>query len=152
MIRLSELYNMIFIIGTILAIIMLIITIILFIKFNIPKVIGDLTGLSEKKGLKNMRVTNINVSQKRIKQDSKKKTKTNDQVYELAQNKNVEKGGNVHLTEKLNEENITMELRQEPVIGTTESKETEVLSDVELENVYFDIEKDITEIHTNEII
>lgn len=62
-----EIYRYVFIGGAALSVIMLIVSVTLFFGFNIPNVIGDLTGSNARKGIENIRNRNQITGQKTYK-------------------------------------------------------------------------------------
>jgi len=145
--------------GIILAISMLIVSVLLFIKFKIHNVIGDLTGIAEKRAIKNIEQNKSNSKLSNSgKLNSKKiaKDKGAVSVYDL-----MKKTDELQILEEnlKNTEHITTRLVAEEttVLNMAESEldydfnQTTVLSEVQ-EEPFFYLERDLMIINTNEVI
>ena len=154
-----EIYRLLFIGAAALAGVMLIVSVLLFIKFKIPKVIGDVTGSIARKAVKNIRDHNI-ISGDKIYQSSPvnlARGKLTDKISPSGQLiQKSDPGGTIFQTSKISTQKI--ESADETTIlsqaSVSESGVTTLLSTPKLlsaENI-FEVEYDITFIHTNEII
>jgi len=102
-----------------LAAIFFIISVVLFIRFNIPKVLGDLTGTSTKRGIRQKQEEKIEKKQKKAKVKNEKKPKS----------KIVKDSSETMILEQPQQfQNETM-LLNEPVASAAQYAATEVLSD-----------------------
>ena len=131
-----ETYRLIFWGGTFLAGIMLIISIIIFFAFDIPDIIGNLTGRNARKAIKN-----INKRDDKPKKEKRRLGRTDyskDYLTEkLSLTENLDKKYDENMTEKLESQGLS-------------DTEAFVLSQSE-DNIFF-VEREITYIHTSEII
>lgn len=166
-----EIYRYIFYGGAILAAVMLAVTVLLFFVYKIPTVIGDLTGANARKAIENIRNQNENSGDKLYKtsQVNRERGKLTDKISpsgSLIRDPSGILGGGAMATEKIS----TQELPQVDETTVLESNETTVLVTNEttvLDNtgvgettlldavdapVTFQIEYEITFIHTNEVI
>lgn len=153
-----EIYRYIFLGSAVLACIMLIVSILIFVLLKIPVVIGDLSGANARKAINKIRIQNENSGDKTYKSSliNKERGKLTDKIS--ASGKIVKNTtGNTYgamATDKLD----TQELiggGETAVLDSsnTATLETVVLSDNIINNfTTFEIEYDITYIHTNEII
>lgn len=153
-----EIYRYIFLGSAVLACIMLIVSILIFVLLKIPVVIGDLSGANARKAINKIRSQNENSGDKTYKSSliNKERGKLTDKIS--ASGKIVKNTtGNTYgamATDKLD----TQELiggSETAVLNSnnTATLETVVLSDNIINNfTTFEIEYDITYIHTNEII
>lgn len=153
-----EIYRYIFLGGTIVTAIMLVVTIILFFSLRIPKVIGDLTGSTARKAIKNIREQN---------------EKTGDKAYKVSP-VNLERGkltdkispsGNLipqsdsHLgagvgTEKIGTDNLapTYAAETDVLNMNPQGSETTLLDQTNVSAPVFAVEYEITYIFSNEVI
>lgn len=166
-----EIYRYIFYGGAILAAVMLAVTVLLFFVYKIPTVIGDLTGANARKAIENIRNQNESSGDKLYKtsQVNRERGKLTDKISpsgSLMRDPSGVLGGGAMATEKIS----TQELPQVDETTVLESDETTVLSANEitvLGNVgagettvlvaedtpaVFQIEFEITYIHTDEVI
>lgn len=153
-----EIYRYIFLGSAVLACIMLIVSILIFVLLKIPVVIGDLSGANARKAINKIRSQNENSGDKTYKSSliNKERGKLTDKISASGKIvKNIT--GNTYgamATDKLD----TQELiggSETAVLNSnnTATLETVVLSDNIIKNfTTFEIEYDITYIHTNEII
>lgn len=153
-----EIYRYVFLGSAVLTCIMLIVSILIFVLLKIPVVIGDLSGANARKAINKIRSQNENSGDKTYKSSliNKERGKLTDKIS--ASGKIVKNTtGNTYgamATDKLD----TQELiggSETAVLNSnnTATLETVVLSDNIINNfTTFEIEYDITYIHTNEII
>lgn len=148
-----ETYRLIFILATILALVFLVVAIVLFFVLHIPQIVGDLSGRTARKAIQSIREQN---------------EKTGDKVYKSSQ-VNIERGkitekisvsgklrkhddaGLGSYTEKLNTKQLSSQA-ETTVLNSNMANETTVLTENMILQQFFVIEKDITFIHTNEVI
>lgn len=168
-----EVYRYIFWGGAILAIIMLIVSIILFVVLKIPTVIGDLTGSNARKAIEDIRRQNSNSGQKTYRSShvNRERGRVTDKISAsgtLIKNPTHTLHGSME-TEKIQTQKIipTMVAPDTTVLNNERqfnnettvldvhqpfcSEETSVLNQNVNEN-YFEIVKDITYVHSNEVI
>lgn len=166
-----EIYRYIFYGGAILAAVMLAVTVLLFFVYKIPTVIGDLTGANARKAIENIRNQNESSGDKLYKtsQVNRERGKLTDKISpsgSLMRDPSGILGGGAMATEKIS----TQQLPQVDETTVLESNETTVLSSNEttvLDNAgagettvlttedvpaVFQIEYEITFIHTDEVI
>lgn len=153
-----EIYRYVFLGSAVLTCIMLIVSILIFVLLKIPVVIGDLSGANARKAINKIRSQNENSGDKTYKSSliNKERGKLTDKISASGKIvKNIT--GNTYgamATDKLD----TQELiggSETAVLNSnnTATLETVVLSDNIINNfTTFEIEYDITYIHTNEII
>lgn len=161
-----EIYRYIFYGGAILAGVMLVATVILFFVYKIPTVIGDLTGANARKAIENIRNQNESSGDKLYKtsQVNRERGKLTDKISpsgSLMREPSGVLGGGAMATEKIstqelppeaNETTVLDAVTDETTVLSTESGgETTVLSQDE-QPVVFQIEYEITFIHTDEVI
>lgn len=145
-----------------LAIVMFIASILLFIKLRIYKVVGDITGITAKKAIKEIRENNLKSGVKtyktsRINSERGKVTERIQSLQQIAVSENDMDPKEI--TEELTSEKTT--LLQNPGVQETTllqnpevegySNETTVLSEQQVEN-YFNLEVDIMIVNTYESI
>lgn len=115
-----EVYRYIFYGGAILAIIMLIISLILFFVLNIPAVIGDLSGATARKAIENIRNQNENTGEKAYKSSAvnKERGKLTDKISQSGSllHKETDELGMGMKTEKISTQKLAIE---EPAGETT---------------------------------
>ena len=166
-----EIYRYIFYGCAILAAVMLAVTVLLFFVYKIPTVIGDLTGANARKAIENIRNQNESSGDKLYKtsQVNRERGKLTDKISpsgSLMRDPSGILGGGAMATEKIS----TQELPQVDETTVLESNETTVLSVNETtvldisgtgettvlvaEDIpaVFQIEYEITFIHTDEVI
>lgn len=160
-----EIYRYIFIGAAILCGAMLITSILLFILLRIPKVIGDLTGRTARKAIENIRNQNESSGDKTYRSSlvNQERGKLTDKISpsgRLMKNPTDMLGGAM-ATEKIgtqqlvSDETVVLDSGNETTLLTGElvgGNETTVLSQSDLPNNIFEIEYEITYIHTNEVI
>ena len=157
-----EIYRYIFIGGAALAVLMLIISVILFFVYRIPSVVGDLTGRTARKAIEEIRNQNESSGNKVYKtsQVNRQRGKLTDKISpsgKLIKTPSETLGGAMS-TEKIS----TLELPADETTVLDMADETTVLDDVggvettvlveEVATVLFQIEYEITFIHTEEVI
>lgn len=151
------LYEIMYYGGMIMALIMLIVSVLLFVKLNIIKIIGDITGITAKKTIKNMRENNektgnksymtskINIERGTITEKIFSSDKFFKHTGKLEESNRVKKELNPkYITEKLGAEETTL----------LENQETTVLPQEKYiaSKCHFSLEVDFMIINTNEII
>ena len=160
-----EIYRYIFIGGAILAGIMLVVSVLVFFLLKIPTVIGDLTGANARKAIENIRNQNENSGEKtyRSSQVNRERGKLTDKISpsgRLIKNPTDILGGAM-ATEKIgtqqlvSDETTVLDSGNETTVLTGElsgGNETTVLNQEDIPNNVFEIEYEITYIHTNEVI
>lgn len=176
-----EIYRYIFFGGAALAVLMLLISVLLFFVYKIPHVVGDLTGANARKAIENIRNQN-EISGDKLYKTSKvnrERGKLTDKISpsgRLIRNPTDLLGGGAMATEKIGTQNLQPIADETTVLdaGANETtvldaggnettvlgvgaNETTVLSAVEApaqpeSMVTFEIEYDITYIHTDEVI
>ena len=167
-----EIYRTIFQVCAILSGIMLIVSIIVFVKYRIPTVIGDLTGRNARKAIENIRSQNENSGDKTYKSSpvNLERGKLTDKISPSGSllKRHTDMMGGAMATAKISTQVLTQEAQiahsQSEMNETTllteanmVSDETAVLSqDLLQEPVIptsvFEIEFEITYIHSNEVI
>ena len=166
-----EIYRYIFYGGAILAAVMLAVTVLLFFVYKIPTVIGDLTGANARKAIENIRNQNESSGDKLYKtsQVNRERGKLTDKISpsgSLMRDPSGVLGGGAMATEKIStqelpqvDETTVLESDATTVLGSNETTvlgnagagETTVLVAEDTPAV-FQIEYEITFIHTNEVI
>ena len=160
-----EIYRYIFFGGAALAGIMLIIAVLLFIFLHIPTVIGDLTGSNARKAIEEIRKQNASSGDKMYKSSTvnRGRAKVTDKISESGRlvNNPTDVMGGAMATTKLDTEELLKSSAETMLLDNTiyENKqmkagtapETSLLSEQPRGNV-FEIEYEITLIHTDEVI
>lgn len=161
-----EIYRYIFIGAAILCGAMIVTSILLFILLKIPKVIGDLTGRTARKAIENIRNQNESSGDKTYRSSlvNQERGKLTDKISpsgRLIRNPTDLLGGAM-ATEKIgtqqlvSDETAVLDSGNETTVLTGEldnsGNETTLLSQTVIPNNVFEIEYEITYIHTNEII
>ena len=149
-------YHLIFQVSGIAAIVMLILTVVLFFVLKVPKLVGDLSGRIARKGIESIRAQNVQSGDKRHMTSAvnRERGTVTDKISPSGQiiPKNTIVTG--VMTEKIN-------VQEEPgndTVVLTETQETEVLTDIPFAgetsrlNNLFQIEYEICFIHTDEKI
>lgn len=157
-------YNVFFIGGLVLAGIMFVASVLIFFLLNIPHVFGDLTGRNARKAIENIRNQNESSGDKLYKtsQVNRERGKLTDKISpsgSLMRDPSGILGGGAMATEKIStqelppesNETTVLEAASETTVLTSESGETTVL-DTPTEMPVFQIEYEITYIHTEEVI
>lgn len=158
-----EAYRYIFIIGAVLSAVMLLTSVLLFFLLKIPRVVGDLSGATARRAIKDIRNQNEQSGDKLFKTShvNRERGRITDRMTPSGRLLRTEEGrnGGAMATEKIS----TMRLQQEaPSAETTvlnaASEETTVLyqappeTPCQAEAPVFEIEYEITFLHTEEII
>lgn len=158
-----ELYRYIFIGGAILAGIMLVTSVLLFFLLKIPHVLGDLTGRNARKAIENIRNQNESSGDKLYKtsQVNRERGKLTDKISRsgnlIKQPSGSLSVGGAMPTEKIStqelppNETTVLDTANETTVLNAEVGESTVL-DVNTETSIFQIEYEITYIHTEEVI
>lgn len=157
-----EIYRYVFYGGAILAGVMLVTTVILFFVYKIPTVIGDLTGANARKAIENIRNQNENSGDKLYKTSpvNRERGKLTDKISPSG---SLMKDPSGHFAGAMATEKIsTQELPPEETTVLDATNETTVLDNVGAGEtmvldavdapVTFQIEYEITFIHTDEVI
>lgn len=158
-------YNVFFIGGLVLAGIMFVASVLLFFLLNIPHVLGDLTGRNAKKAIENIRNQNESSGDKLYKtsQVNRERGKLTDKISpsgSLMRDPSGVLGGGAMATEKISTQELPPEANETTVLDAanettvlnSEAGETTLL-DVQPDTTpVFQIEYEITYIHTEEII
>lgn len=171
-----EVYRYIFIGGAILAAIMFIISVILFIVLKIPSVIGDLSGATARKAIEDIRNQNENTGDKTYKSSAvnKERGKLTDKISPSGNLIKNPSGGiwGAMATEKISTQKLAEDASNETtVLGSNETtvlsggvgettlldsmpgmNETTLLSPSMMPVGIFEIEYELTFIHTDEVI
>jgi len=153
-----EVYRYIFMGSAMLAVLTLAISVFLFILFKIPKVIGDVTGRTIKKAVKEIREQNMNSGDKAYKPSpiNMARGKLTDKI--TPSGKLIQKAdlpGTIFQTAEIGEQDTITADETEVLIEDDESGAgtTTLLSVSDLPEInMFEVEYDITFVHTNEII
>lgn len=157
-----EIYRYIFYGGAILAGVMLVATVILFFVYKIPTVIGDLTGANARKAIENIRNQNESSGDKLYKtsQVNRERGKLTDKISPSGSLMKDPSGhfAGAMATEKIStqelppEETTVLDAANETtVLDTSGTGETTLLDAVDTPAT-FQIEFEITFIHTDEVI
>lgn len=154
-----DMYRYIFIISTCISIVLLVLSVFLFIKLDIPKIIKDLLGINAKRAIENIRTENEKSGKKVYKpsQINIERGKLTDKITESGRISSKESGLKLSTpTAKLDSEQLYYSEETE-VLQTHDmsfdANETTVLEEnYEQEEQQFEIEFDITFIHTDEIV
>ena len=158
-------YNVFFIGGLVLAGIMFVASVLLFFLLNIPHVLGDLTGRNAKKAIENIRNQNESSGDKLYKtsQVNRERGKLTDKISpsgSLMRDPSGVLSGGAMATEKISTQELPPEANETTVLDAanettvlnSEAGETTLL-DVQPDTTpVFQIEYEITYIHTEEII
>ena len=157
-----EIYRYIFFGGAALAGIMLIVAVLLFIFLHIPTVIGDLTGSNARKAIEEIRNQNASSGDKTYKSSvvNRGRAKLTDRITESGRLVHNVMGGAMATT-KLDTEELLESAAETTLLDSTIAEneqiktgtapETSLLLERPHENV-FEIEYEITLIHTDEVI
>ena len=129
-----EVYRYIFIGGAILSVLFLLITLFLFFYLKIPKVIGNLTGATEKKAIKSIRIHNEN---------------SGNQIYASIETEKISTQ-NIPQCADMPETAVLNQYTDETTMLAADIGETAVLEQQQPD--IFVIEYEITYIHTDEIV
>ena len=160
-----EIYRYIFFGGAVLAGIMLIVAVLLFIFLHIPTVIGDLTGSNARKAIEEIRSQNASSGDKTYKSSAvnRGRAKLTDKISESGRliHHPTDVLSGAMATAKLDTEELLQSAEETMILDSTmaenkhrqdgSASETVLLSEQPHEKI-FEIEYEITLIHTNEII
>lgn len=159
-----ETYRYIFLIAAILCGIMFAVSIILFFTLRVPSIIGDLSGSTARKAIQDIREKNEMSGDKTYKTSAvnRGRGKLTDKISpsgRISLSSQTPMGTGVVTTKIATQqlmptENETTVLQQDQMMtdGKKPAGETTVLSQEELSEAPFEIEFDITYVHTNEIV
>lgn len=158
-----DIYRYIFYGGAALAVIMLVVSIVLFFIYKIPSVIGDLTGSTARKAIEDIRNQNESSGNKVYKTShvNRERGKLTDKISPsggLIRNPSEAIGGAM-ATEKISTQELPLETDETTVLNSfnettvleVSSCETTVLTPFAETNAFV-IEYEITYVHTEEII
>lgn len=148
----AENYDLIVFASLGLAGIFFIFSIVLFIRYNIPKVLGDLTGTSTKRGIRQKQEEKMEKKEKKTKVQKSKKKRVKESAPMSGETELINQASVMNQTEVIGQ-NETM-LLNDPVTGGIQYDATQVLSDATQVQYADDmmIEDDITMTDTTNII
>lgn len=160
-----EIYRYIFIGGAVLAGVMFVVSVLLFFVLKIPYVLGDLTGRNAKRAIENIRNRNESSGDKLYKSSkvNRERGKITDKISpsgNLIKKPSGNLGGGAMATEKISvqefppeaNETTVLDVANETTVLDSEVGET-VLLDAQSDAIpVFQIEYEITYIHTDEVI
>lgn len=149
-----DIYRYIFYGGAVLAIIMFVVSAILFVYLRIPNVIGDLSGANARKAIERIRSQNETSGEKVYKPSvvNRERGKITDRISpsgNIIQNPSGPFGGGME-TEKIATQQLVEAGSEETTVLS--AGETTLLDAQQTANVIFEIEYEITLIHTEERI
>lgn len=156
-----EVYRYIFIGSAILCGIMFLLSVFLFIFFKIPKVIGDLSGFTEKKSIDNIRKKNAMSDQSSKISNKDNKEKITDKISASKKAPLATSSSETGVTEKISTQNLAkteettvlnLPENETTLLNNDSIKETSALMQEDNNYNVFEIECDITFIHSDEII
>lgn len=151
-----ETYHTVFLSAGILAIIFAVCSVLLFVLLKIPKVVGDLSGRTARKGIADIREQNIRTGDKRHKTSAVNldRGRITDRITDSGNIQRVGKTVNTGvMTQKINmsESEEMMEATETIVLPTQQYSETVVLDEIRIDDD-FAIAEEICFIHTDETI
>ena len=154
-----ETYHTVFLSAGILAIIFAVCSVLLFVLLKIPKVVGDLSGRTARKGIADIREQNIRTGDKRHKTSvvNLDRGRITDRITDSGNIQRVGQTVNTGvMTQKINmsesEEMMeTTETTETTVLPTQQYSETVVLDEIRIDDD-FAIAEEICFIHTDETI
>ena len=151
-----ETYHTVFLSAGILAIIFAVCSVLLFVLLKIPKVVGDLSGRTARKGIADIREQNVRTGDKRHKTSAVNldRGRITDRITDSGNIQRVGKTVNTGvMTQKINmpESEEMTETSETTVLPTAEYSETVVLDEIRMDDD-FAIEEEICFIHTDETI
>ncbi|MCI6536112.1 hypothetical protein [uncultured Eubacterium sp.] len=151
-----ETYHTVFLSAGILAIIFAVCSVLLFVLLKIPKVVGDLSGRTARKGIADIREQNVRTGDKRHKTSAVNldRGRITDRITDSGNIQRVGKTVNTGvMTQKINmpESEEMTETSETTVLPTAEYSETVVLDEIRMDDD-FAIEEEICFIHTDEKI
>ncbi len=161
-----ETYHLIFVAAAVLAGVFLVISAILFVVLKIPRVVGDLSGATAKKAIQSIREQNERSGNKVYKSSkvNMERGKLTEKITPSGRLLHHHTGGFGAHTEKISTEmlqNQAMQAGETEVLNTAAEEtvllnagrsETTVLAQSMMVQPFFEIEQDITFIHTEELI
>ena len=161
-----EIYRYIFMGGAVLAGVMLVTSVLLFFLLNIPHVLGDLTGRNARKAIENIRNQNESSGDKLYKtsQVNRERGKLTDKISPsgslMRDPSGVLGGGGAMATEKISTQELLPQANETTVLDTanettvlnSEAGETTLLDAQPDTAPVFQIEYEITYIHSEEVI
>lgn len=154
-----EMYRNIFIICSVSASVTGLVTILLFFLLRIPAVIGELTGVTARKGIEQIRSGNVkNSHQKREPKRKKRrqKEKTDLNAYNMIQNQNQQMGTAVLAQDQQMGTAVLAQDQAIESLGWNRQMETVLLqnqeNDTALLGAEFEVLQDITIVHTEESV
>lgn len=151
-----ETYHTVFLSAGILAIIFAVCSVLLFVLLKIPKVVGDLSGRTARKGIADIREQNIRTGDKRHKTSAVNldRGRITDRITDSGNIQRVGKTVNTGvMTQKINmpESEEMMETAETTVLPTQQYSETVILDEIRMDDD-FAIAEEICFIHTDETI
>lgn len=160
-----DIYRYIFIGGAVLAGVMLVVSVLLFFLLKIPHVFGDLTGRNARKAIENIRNQNESSGDKLYKTSkvNRERGKLTDKISpsgSLMRDPSGILGGGAMATEKISTQELPPEANETTVLDAanettvlnSEFGETTLLDAQSDVAPVFQIEYEITYIHTDEVI
>lgn len=152
-----EIYRNIYIIGGILAGVLMAGAVVLFFVFRIPKIIGDLTGRNARKAISGIRMKNSTASLNKQGNTADMKKQKQNVITETLE-REIRTGEETEVLSQSGEETMVLYPPEETVLLYT-YEGTEAVSDEYTEqpvtagrNISFTPDTDITFIHTDEVI
>ena len=151
-----ETYHTVFLSAGMLAIIFAVCSVLLFVILKIPKVVGDLSGRTARKGIADIREQNVRTGGKRHKTSvvNLDRGRITDFIKDSGNIQRVGKTVNTGvMTQKINipESEERMETSETTILPITEDSETIVLDEIRMDDD-FTIEEELCFIHTEETI
>ncbi len=151
-----ETYHTVFLSAGIFAIIFAVCSVLLFVLLKIPKVVGDLSGRTARKGIADIREQNVRTGDKRHKTSAVNldRGRITDRITDSGNIQRVGKTVNTGvMTQKIKmpESEEMTETSETTVLPTAEYSETVVLDEIRMDDD-FAIEEEICFIHTDETI
>lgn len=151
-----ETYHTVFLSAGILAIIFAVCSVLLFVLLKIPKVVGDLSGRTARKGIADIREQNVRTGDKRHKTSAVNldRGRITDRITDSGNIQRVGKTVNTGvMTQKINmpESEEMTETSETTVLPTAEYSETVVLDEIRMDDDFV-IAEEICFIHTDETI
>lgn len=152
-----EIYRNIYIIGGILAGVLLAGAVVLFFVFRIPKIIGDLTGRNARKAISGIRMKNSTASLNKRGNTADMKKKKQNVITETLE-REIQTGEETEVLSRPGEETMVLHPAEDTVLLYSYDS-LEAVSDEDTgqpvqagQNVLFTPDTDITFIHTDEVI
>ena len=161
-----ETYHLIFVVAAVLAGVFLVISAILFVVLKIPRVVGDLSGATAKKAIQSIREQNEQSGNKVYKSSkvNMERGKLTEKITPSGRLLHHHTGGFGAHTEKIStqmlqnqatqagETEVLSTIPEEAALMNAGMNETTVLTQNMVMQPFFEIEQDITFIHTEELI